>query len=178
MNFLKKMLVILVAVVMILLIVALFVKKEYSLEESIIIEKPTPAVFNYVKLLKNQDNYSVWATMDPNMKKGFEGLDGTVGCVSSWDGNSKVGKGSQTIKKIIEGERIEYELHFIKPFEGFSDSYISTQALSPDQTKVAWGFSSKMKYPTNIVLLFMNMEEMIGKDLSTGLKNLKQILER
>jgi hypothetical protein len=34
-----------------------------------------------------------------------------------------------------------------------------------------------MKYPMNLMLLFMNMEKMVGNDLGNGLKNLKTILE-
>jgi hypothetical protein len=35
-----------------------------------------------------------------------------------------------------------------------------------------------MKYPMNIMLLFMNMDEMLGKDLETGLVNLKAVMEK
>ena len=38
--------------------------------------------------------------------------------------------------------------------------------------------SGKMVYPFNFLGLFMNMNEMIGKDLQTGLDNLKGILEK
>jgi hypothetical protein len=34
-----------------------------------------------------------------------------------------------------------------------------------------------MKYPTNLTLLFMNMEKMVGGDLEKGLENLKTLLE-
>ena len=45
------------------------------------------------------------------------------------------------------------------------------------QTKVTWHFSGHMAFPTNAMLVFMNMENMIGDDLQTGLNNLKKILE-
>jgi hypothetical protein len=35
-----------------------------------------------------------------------------------------------------------------------------------------------MNYTMNLMLLFMNMEKMVGNDLSTGLNNLKQVLEK
>jgi hypothetical protein len=35
-----------------------------------------------------------------------------------------------------------------------------------------------MKYPMNLMLLFFNMDEMLGKDLNTGLTDLKTILEK
>jgi hypothetical protein len=35
-----------------------------------------------------------------------------------------------------------------------------------------------MKYPMNAMLLFMNMDKMLGKDQETSLVSLKNILEK
>ena len=160
-----------------LLIIALFLKKDYAVERSVTVNQPKQLVFDYIRSLKNQDNFSKWASMDPNMKKEYRGTDGTVGFVSAWEGNKKVGKGEQEIKKITEGERVDFELRFIKPFAGLANAYITTEAVNNQQTLVKWGFDSRMKYPMNLMLLFMNMEKMIGNDFSTGLNNLKNNLE-
>jgi hypothetical protein len=136
-------------------------------------------VFDYIKYLKNQDNYSKWATMDPNMKKDFRGTDGTIGFVSAWDSESdSVGKGEQEIKKITDGERIDMELRFYKPFESTEAAYMTTANAAEGQTQVVWGFNGHMPYPMNLMLLFMDFEAMIGKDLQVGLENLKGILEK
>jgi flagellar basal body-associated protein FliL len=82
-------LLILADIIALLLIIALFVRKTYSIEKERTIQKPRQQVFEYIKYLKNQDNFSVWASMDPNMKKGYRGTDGTVGFVSVWDSNEK-----------------------------------------------------------------------------------------
>ena len=55
---------------------------------------------------------------------------------------------------------------------------MQTDALGEQQTKVTWGFYSKMPYPVNIMLLFMNLEDHLGKDLQDGLNNLKGVLEK
>jgi len=175
----KTILIVLVIIIAIPLIIALLTKKEYGVIREVLINKPKPEVFNYIKYLKNQDNFSKWATMDPNMKKEYRGEDGTVGFVSAWDSEQKnVGKGEQEIKKIVEGERIEYELRFIKPFQSTSLAYMITETISENQTQVKWGFNGKMNYPMNIMLLFMDMEKMIGNDFATGLSNLKTIVEK
>jgi hypothetical protein len=57
-------------------------------------------------------------------------------------------------------------------------AYITTKAVDGSHTKVHWGFSVKMKYPTNLTLLFMNMEKMVGGDLEKGLQNLKALIEK
>lgn len=178
MKILKKILLGIMALVALLLIIALFVKKDYKVEREIIINKPTQQVFNYVKYLKNQDNYSKWANIDPDMKKAYQGVDGTVGFVSAWKSdNDEVGEGEQEIKGITEGKRIDFELRFFKPFEATEPAFMTTEPVSESQTKVTWGFSGHMDYPTNLMLIFMDFEKMIGSDLQIGLKKLKEVLK-
>lgn len=166
------------SIIALLLIVGIFLKKQYLVTSEIIINKPKTTVFEYVSLLKNQNKYSVWATMDPNMKTEFRGTDGTAGFVSAWDSQDKnVGKGEQEILKVIAGEKIDYEIRFIKPFESTSLASMSVISINENQTKVQWAFNGKMKYPMNLMLLFMNMEKMIGSDLDRGLQKLKPLLE-
>ncbi len=179
MQTLKYLTIALVTIIAIALIVALFLKKEYTVERQITIDLPKDSIYNYIKYLKNQNNYSKWASMDTQMKKEFKGTDGTIGFVSAWDSYKKeVGKGEQTIKAMLENERIEYNIHFIKPFEGFADACMTLDSIGTKQTIVRWGFVGKMKYPMNLMLLFMNMDKMIGDDLSIGLTNLKDLLEK
>lgn len=173
-----SILIIIVALIVLLLVIALFSKKGYTVQREIIINRPKQEVFNYLKLLRNQDNFSKWVMMDPNMKKEFRGTDGTVGFVYAWEGNKKAGKGEQEIMKITEGERLDVEIRFVKPFEGIAQAPFSTTAISDNQTKVSWGMTSAMKYPMNIMLLLISIEKMLGKDLEISLSNLKTILER
>ena len=176
MNLLTKILIVIGILIAIPLIIALFVKKEYTVERDITINKPKTEVFNYVKYLKNQDNYSKWVGMDPNMKKEFRGTDGAPGFVYAWEGNKKAGKGEQEIKNIMEGERVDVEVRFERPFEGIATTPIVTEAVSADQTKVKWTMNGKSKYPLNFMNLFM--DNILGKDLETSLTALKNILEK
>lgn len=179
MKIIKRIVIVLVSIIALALIVALFVKKEYAVEREIVINKPKSEVFEYIKLLKNQDNYSVWNRKDPNMKKEYKGEDGTVGFVSAWESQmDDVGKGEQEIKKIVDGERVDMELRFIKPFEATDNAYMTTETVAENQTKVKWGFNGKMNYPMNLMLVFMDMEKMLGDDLQNGLNDLKEIQEK
>lgn len=179
MKILKKVLLVIAGIIVLALVVALFVKKEYAVEREITINLPKQEVFDYIKYLKNQNNYSVWNNIDPAMKKTYEGTDATVGFKYSWDSEKKeAGKGEQTIANIVPGERIDLNLHFIEPFEANDKAYMTTESLGASQTKVKWGFNGKMVYPMNLMLLCMNMDEMLGKDLDGGLQKLKVILEK
>ncbi len=176
MKILKKILLGIAALVVIVLITALFVKKSYNVEREITINKPVPEVFAYIKQIKNQDHYNKWVMTDPSMKKEFKGTDATVGFIYAWDGNKDAGKGEQEIKKIDENKRIDMEIRFEKPMEGISQSYMTTEAVAENQTKVKMAFSSKVPYPMNIMCLFI--DNMLGKDMETTLGNLKTILEK
>lgn len=165
-------------VIVVILIAALFVKKKFNVEMQTIINKPKQQVFDYIKLLRNQDSYSVWARKDPNMQRDFKGVDGTAGFISSWVGNKEVGTGEQEILKITEGERIDTKLRFLKPFKTQSDAYMITETVSETQTRVRWGFDGAFPYPMNIMLLFIDMNKGVGNDFSEGLSNLKAVLEQ
>lgn len=172
-----KILLIVLIIIAIPFIIALFVNKEYTIQREITINKPKQEVFNYVRYLKNQDHYSKWVMTDPNMKKDFRGTDGTPGFVYAWDSKNKnAGKGEQEIKSITEGEKVDIEVRFEKPMQGIAYTPIETEAISENQTKVTWGMHGRSSYPMNIMNLFM--DNMLGKDLETSLKNLKSILEK
>ncbi|CAN5433196.1 K(+)-transporting ATPase subunit F [soil metagenome] len=179
MKILKSLLIGLISIVAILLIAALFVKKDFAVEREITINKPKQEVFDYLKYLKNQNNFSVWAKKDPAMKKTFIGTDGTVGFISAWDSESKdVGKGEQEIKAIKDGERLDYEIRFKVPFEATNFSFLTTESVSDSQTKVKWGFYGKSQYPFNLMMAVMDMDKTVGGDLQNGLANLKALLEQ
>lgn len=178
MKILKNILYTIIALIVIVLIVGLFVKRDYAVEREVTINKPKDVVFNYVKYLENQNKYNVWAKADPNMKSTYTGTDATVGFVSAWESQDKnVGKGEQEITKIIDGERIDYELRFSEPMKATNLAYMITESSIDGQTVVRWGFSGHMNYPVNLMLLFINMDKAIGKDFEQGLSNLKVILE-
>ena len=169
----------LVSLIALLLIIALFINGNYDIEREVTIIKSKEEVFDYVKYLRNQNKFSVWANIDPEMKTEFRGEDATVGFVSAWDSaHPKVGKGEQKIVKIEVDERIDYEIHFIKPFEATNYAYLAFESPTKITTKVMWGFKGKMKYPMNLMMLTMNMEKMLAPDLQNGLNNLKVLLEK
>jgi hypothetical protein len=174
-----KIIIVILVIIAIPLVLAIFTKKEYHVEKMVTINRPKRTVFDYIRMLKNQDNFSVWAMMDPQMKKHFHGTDGNPGFVSGWEStNKKVGKGEQEIKKVTDDERIDYEIRFIETFAGIARASMQTDSVSQNETRVTWIFDSRMNYPMNLMLLFMNMDKMVGNDLAKGLVNLKKVLEQ
>ncbi|WP_422079707.1 SRPBCC family protein [Ulvibacterium sp.] len=168
---------ILAGIIVLLLVLALLAPKTYNVSRSIEISRPKGEVFEYLKSLKKMDEWSPWAKKDPNMEKKFTGTDGEVGATSYWNGNKDVGEGEQEITKVVEGERVESELRFLKPWKSTSDCYMEVKD-GDGQTKVTWGFSGKNKFPMSIMMLFMSMDKMVGKDFEEGLATLKSNLEK
>ncbi len=169
---------IILAIIAVIIIAGLLISTDMKASREVIINKPKHEVFNYIKYLKNQDNFSKWASMDPDMKKEYRGVDGTVGFVSAWEGNKKVGQGEQEITAIEEGRSLDFDLRFIKPFKSFAKAQMTTEAVTENSTKVTWSFQTKMPFPFNIMRVIMNMDKAIGNDFSTGLNNLKSIMEK
>lgn len=173
MKTLKKIIIVLLIIIAIPLIVALFVPNESASEGQIIINKPKQEVFDYIKYVKNQDNFGVWQLSDTKMKTTSEGIDGTVGFKYSWD-SEKLGKGAQVITKIVEGERMESDMFFYDFNDTPSKTHFIVEGQSPNETLVKWGISGTTPYPWNLMSLFYNMD----KDFEKGLEKLKEIMEK
>ncbi|WP_140484800.1 SRPBCC family protein [Flavobacterium sp. GSA192] len=175
MRIIKKIVFGILAFIVLLLIVALFIPKDYTVSVSTIINQPKAVVFDYVKLIKNQEEYSVWVMQDPNVVMTYTGVDGTQGFKAAWNSkDDNVGEGSQQIAKITD-DRIDVDLHFERPMKGDDKAAIIVEAVSENQTKVTNEFYGHAAYP-------MNLMSIIGKKFITdaqtqNLANLKKILE-
>ncbi|MFZ4713165.1 MAG: SRPBCC family protein [Bacteriovoracaceae bacterium] len=150
---------------------------DFKVEREIIINKPREVVFPYLKLVENSNKWNPWVRRDPNIKLTTKGIDGTVGFIGGWIGNKEVGEGEQEIKNIVEGNRIDIELRFKKPFEATNQAYLATEVVSAEQTKVKWGMSGINKFPISIICMVLGMQKMLVKDFDSGLADLKNNLE-
>ena len=160
------------------MVIALFVDNDYNVENQILIQQPKEDVFTYVKSIQNQDKFSNWANIDPNIKKSYSGTDRSASFVSAWESDHpEVGKGEQEIIKITEGQRIDFEFRFFEPFAGVYTGYMITEAVSAAETKVRWGFDGRMDYSFNLMLLTSSFQNTMKKDFGIGLQNLKEQLE-
>lgn len=73
-----KILVIILALIAVILIIGALMPKTFTLTAETTINAPKDQVWNYVRLLDNQKNYSVWVMADPNVKLSYGGVDGSV----------------------------------------------------------------------------------------------------
>ncbi|HYV90829.1 MAG TPA: SRPBCC family protein [Chitinophagales bacterium] len=177
MNTIITILLVVAGIIALLLIIALFMKREHYVKREIIINAPRQKVFDFLKLLKNQDQFNKWATADKkNRKEEFKGTDGTVGFIYSWSGNKDAGQGEKEIKNIIEGKRIETEIRFVKPIRTSASVVMETESLSDNQTKVSLSNAGTLKYPLNLMIPMV--EKNFPKDMDASLSTLKNLLEK
>lgn len=176
MNIAISILLVIACIIALTLVFALFRRKEYNISCEIVIDAPLQKVFDYVRLLKNQDHFNKWVMVDPAMKRTFTGTDGTAGFIYGWNGNKQAGEGEQEIKSITEGKTVATEIRFVRPFVSVAHATMTTEPLSGTKTKVLWSNESKMKYPMNAMLPMV--EKMLARDMNTSLNNLKVILEK
>ncbi|MEO8231564.1 MAG: SRPBCC family protein [Ignavibacteriota bacterium] len=176
MNIVITILLVVVGIIALLLIIALFIKKKHYVKREIIINAPLQKVFDFLRLLKNQDKFNKWAKADPDRKWEYKGIDGTVGFIISWNGNKKAGEGEKEIMGIIEGERIETQIRFVKPMTMIVDVTMATEAISDSQTKVSLINSGTLKYPMNIFIPMA--EKNFPKDMDESLTTLKDLFEK
>ena len=86
-----------VGLIALILIVALFSKKNYSMERSITINRSSQDVFDYLRHLKNQEKFSKWVMTDPTMDVKITGEDGQIGFIYA---------GGQNVRDVgAEGKR-------------------------------------------------------------------------
>lgn len=177
MKIIKRILIVIAIIIALPLIIALFVPNHYTVSESIRISKPKQEVFDFVRLLKNQELYSEWVKADANLHPTITGIDGEVGAMQSWNSkDDNVGEGNQKITAITT-DRMDVDLTFIRPFAGTAKVANLFKAVSENQTELTCEFYSNDKYPFNLMSYFIG-RKMIQETEVKNLNNIKTILEK
>ncbi|MGB0430460.1 MAG: SRPBCC family protein [Bacteroidia bacterium] len=177
MKALKIILGVVVGIIVIILAIGLSAPKKAVVERSVNIAAPASTVWNNVKSLEAQHNWSPWAKRDTGMTISYKGETGKVGSKYTWQGNEQVGQGYQTITAINDGNRIEQDLVFTGDWESEAVVWIEVMENGEEQ-KVTWGFKTEYDFVSSIFMMFMDMESFLGKDFSEGLGYLKDICEK
>ncbi|RKG67274.1 polyketide cyclase [Corallococcus sp. CA054B] len=133
----------------------------------------TPDIaFGLVNDFHQWNQWSPWDNIDPNLKRTFGGAESGVGATYAWTGNDDVGEGNMTIEEAKANESIRVKLSFIKPF---ASTNITTFTFKPADggTNVSWEMAGQHSFVTKAFCLFMDMDQMVGKDFEKGLASMK-----
>ncbi|MBI5070031.1 MAG: SRPBCC family protein [Deltaproteobacteria bacterium] len=173
---LKKVLLVVAAIVAVLVAVIATRPAGYQVERSATVAAPPEVVYAQVADFGRWAQWSPWAKLDPGMKTTLTGAPGSVGHGYAWVGNDKVGEGRMTITEAAPGSRVAIKLEFLKPMEAVSPT---TFTFAPDGagTRVSWKMVGTNNFMGKAMSLFMDFEKMIGGDFEKGLSQLRAAAE-
>ena len=149
---------------------------DFCITRTAIIPAPAATIFPLVNDLHQWPRWSPWAKLDPAMHQTYSGPAAGGGASYAWAGNSKVGAGRMTILEIEPDQKVIIQLEFLRPFKANN----LTQFTFKDEgssTFVAWGMTGENNFMAKVFGLFVNMDQMVGRDFEKGLTQLKSAVE-
>jgi carbon monoxide dehydrogenase subunit G len=167
-----------VAVVIVGILVYAATKPDsFRVQRAASIDAPPEKIFAVLNDFRRWDAWSPWEKKDPAMKRSFSGAPSGKGARYAWEGDKNVGQGSLEIAESVAPSRLAMRLDFVKPFEAHN---IVEFALEPrgNGTNVVWSMQGGMPYVSKLMSVFIDMDQMIGKDFEAGLANLKAVAEK
>jgi hypothetical protein len=121
--------------------------------------------------------WSPYEKLDPAMKRTFSGAANGNGAVYEWDSDGKAGKGRMEITDAPAPSKVAIKLDFFKPFEGHNTAEFRLEPRG-DTTDVTWAMYGPNLFIGKVMSIFVDMDNLIGRDFETGLANLKTLAER
>jgi len=148
----------------------------FSVSRSAVIAAPASAVFARLVDFREWSAWSPWARLDSQATNTFDGPESGVGASFAWSGNRKVGAGKMTILECVRDELLRIRLEFLRPMRA---THAAAFELRPeaDGTRLTWTMKGKNDFYAKLFSLFVNCDELIGRDFENGLANLKALVE-
>jgi uncharacterized protein YndB with AHSA1/START domain len=174
-----------IAAVVVVAIVALLLYAStkpdtFHVERSVLIQAAPEAIFPHINDLHLWDAWTPY-NKDPAMKKTHSGSAAGVGARYAWEGDKRVGQGEISIRVAQPPHKLVFDLHMIKPFEGRNVAAFTLEPQSGGNavttTRVTWSLDDKHKLLHKTMSIFLNLDNMIGKDFAQGLAQLKTLVE-
>jgi hypothetical protein len=169
--------VVIVLAVAVVLILALRKPDIFRVQRTATIKAPAESIFSLINDFHRWGSWSPWENRDPAMKRTFSGAESGKGAVYAWNGNKNVGSGRMEILDTSVPSKITIKLDFFKPFEGHNTAEF-TMLPQGDATHITWVMYGPASLMSKVMQVFMNLDNMIGKDFETGLSNLKKATEK
>ncbi len=146
-------------------------------QRSTSIKAPPEGIFPLISDFHQWLTWSPYEQKDPAMKRTYSGEERGKGAVYAWAGDKNVGSGRMEILEASAPQKIVIKLDFFTPFEGHNTAEF-TMLPQGDGTHVTWLMHGPANFMSRLIQVFMNLDNMIGKDFETGLANLKKLTEK
>ena len=169
--------VILAIAIAVVLILAATKPATLRVQRSVSIKAPPERIFPLISDFHQWVTWSPYEQKDPAMKRSYGGAEHNKSAIYAWDGDKNVGSGRMEILEASPPQKVVIKLDFFTPFEGHNTAEF-TMLPQGDGTHVTWVMYGPARFVTKLIQVFMNLDNMIGKDFEAGLANLKTITEK
>jgi len=165
----------LIAVALVLLIVALLVgvakPETFRVERVVRIDASAERLFAVINDFHGWGSWSPYERLDPFMRRTFSEPARGKGAVYGWESSGKPGVGRMQIVESAAPSRVVIQRDVAKWFASRDVVEFTLRSLG-ESTQVSWSMQGRRSYLGR----FLSVRR-IGKDLDTGLANLKAIAE-
>lgn len=171
----KILLALLVLFAVLALVVALQ-PAEFRTTRAVHINAAPAAILPEIEDLRRFARWNPFGKPDPTMRQVFSGADRGPGATMAWAGNAQVGEGRMTITEVRPDQLVAIRLDFVKPFPSTCMAEFTCQAEGQG-TRVTWSMAGRRTFVPKAIGLFLDMDKMIGDRFTSGLTELKSIVE-
>jgi hypothetical protein len=169
--------VVLATAIAVVLILAGTKPDTFSVQRAATVKAPPEKIFPRINDFHQWVTWSPYENKDPAMKRSYSGAESGKGAVYGWEGNKKVGSGRMEILDTSVPTKIVIKLDFFAPFEGHNTAEF-TMLPQGDGTNITWVMHGPAVFISKVMQVFINLDNMIGKDFEAGLANLKRLTEK
>ena len=177
MKILKIVLIVLAVAVAGVLALAATKPDTFRVQRTATIKAPPEKIAGVLSDFRGWEAWSPWEKMDPAMKRSFGAATSGKGATYAWEGSKDVGQGSMEIAESSAPGKIRLKLDFVKPFEAHN-LVVFTLEPKGGATDVTWAMEGPVPYFAKIIHVFINMDNMVGRDFEAGLSAMKTIAEK
>jgi uncharacterized protein YndB with AHSA1/START domain len=170
--------VVLAIAIAIVLILAATKPDTFSVRRAAVVKAPPEKIFPLINDFHQWGTWSPYENKDPAVKRSYSGAESGKGAVYGWEGNKNVGSGRMEILDASSPSKIVIKLDFLKPFEARNTAeFTMLPQGDAATTDVNWVMHGPAPFMSKVMQVFMNIDNMVGKDFETGLSNLKRLTE-
>jgi hypothetical protein len=172
----KKILLLLFALIAGVLGYVAIQPSEYLIAREILIKASPDVIFPFINNPKKVGEWMPWKEMDPHVQVTYEGPEEGIGSKSVWNSPGKMGIGEALVVESNSGQNVKTLLNYVKPMP-MSQMAEITLNESASGTIVQWSVTGKNNFMGRLYCIFQHLDQMIGDHFEAGLANLKNYVE-
>lgn len=174
MKTVRRILIIILAIVLVLILIGFILPKKVSIKRSLVIKGSQENIFEQVNIVKYWEKWSPWHKIDSAMKIQYSGPESGNGAAYDWQSdNGDVGNGRLEIISSIPFDSILMLMDF--GADGKS-SLKFTFTKADTGILVTWQMDSNLGNNPISRWFGVFMDWMVGSDFEKGLKNISKVV--